>query len=64
MWNLYSHLSTEHHLRYVGREHLTSFLKGAGLDLTNALLFWKYAFAPKNSEADFEKKYAYNIKHK
>lgn len=38
------------------------FLKGIGLSLEEALIFWRRAFRTKTDE-EFQKSYAYNIRH-
>ncbi|KAL0242903.1 hypothetical protein GEMRC1_005466 [Eukaryota sp. GEM-RC1] len=51
------------HLRHDGRLSLGLSLKGCGFGLEDSLQFWRAAMSKKFSSADFEKKYAYNIKH-
>lgn len=63
MSHLYHRLKASHHLKYGGRMQLGLFLKGIGLNLQDALAFWKAEFAPKCDGDQFEKKYAYNIRH-
>jgi len=57
------HLEREGHLKHGGRMALGLFLKEAGLEMEEALEFWKRGFSKKISSADFEKNYAYNIRH-
>jgi DNA primase large subunit len=63
MQQLYSALTTDHHLRHAGRMQLSLFLKRAGLTLEESLTFWKQSFAPHTGGEKFEKEYAYNIRH-
>ena len=39
------------------------FLKGIGLSLDDALLFWQGAFSKKVTQETFTKQYRYNIRH-
>jgi DNA primase large subunit len=61
MVQLYKQLQAKHHLKHSGRLQLGLFLKGAGLPLDEALIFWKGMF--EGSGKNFEKEYLYNIKH-
>ena len=63
MQNIYHELQANHHLKYWGRQHFGIFLKSLGLNITESLVFWKDAFAPKIDESKFNKEYAYNVKH-
>uniref|UniRef100_A0A7S3UDP7 DNA primase large subunit n=1 Tax=Picocystis salinarum TaxID=88271 RepID=A0A7S3UDP7_9CHLO len=63
MSHLYHRLKANHHLKHGGRMQLGLFLKGIGLNLQDALAFWKAEFAPKYDAEQFEKKFAYNIRH-
>lgn len=63
MSNLHRELKRQHHLKHSGRLQFGLFLKGAGLSLEEALRFWKREFGKKMSGEDFDKKYAYNIRH-
>ena len=63
MSSSYSHLKRDHHLKHGGRTQLGLFLKGIGLSLHDALLFWKAAMARKTPADRFDKEYAYNIRH-
>eukprot|EP00026_Physarum_polycephalum_P007912 Phypoly_transcript_07983.p1 GENE.Phypoly_transcript_07983~~Phypoly_transcript_07983.p1 ORF type:complete len:500 (+),score=82.21 Phypoly_transcript_07983:190-1500(+) len=56
-------LRTTHHLKHTARMQYGLFLKGIGLNLENALLFWKSEFSRGVGPDVFEKTYAYNIRH-
>ena len=59
----YTQLKKTHHLKHGGRTQLGLFLKGIGLSLQDALLFWKHSMARKTPADKFDKEYAYNIRH-
>jgi len=63
MSNLHISLREQHHLKYEGRQQYGLFLKGIGLNLEDALSFWKHEFTKSMTGDDFDKKYAYNIRH-
>jgi DNA primase large subunit len=63
MRNLYGHLKEAHHLRHAGRMQLGLFLKGIGLRLEDAMVFWRAEFCKKIAADAFEKQYAYAIRH-
>ncbi len=63
MSNLQDTLKGSSHLKHWGRQQYGLFLKGIGLSLEEALVFWQRAFTRKMSVDDFLKKYAYNIRH-
>lgn len=63
MRTMYRALKDDHHLKHGGRLALGLFLKGIGLSLDDALAFWRREFSKKPGAADFDKNYAYNIKH-
>ena len=52
------------HLKNVGRNQLTPFLRSAGLSLEDSLTWWKKEFSkdPSMDSDKFEKNYTYNIK--
>ncbi|CAJ1963468.1 unnamed protein product [Cylindrotheca closterium] len=54
-------LQTERHLKHWGRLQYGLFLKGAGLSLEDALIYFERMFTAKTK--DFSKEYAYNIRH-
>ena len=63
--NLFKAVKVEHHLRHEGRRQLQLYLKGIGLPLEEALVFFKTEFTKKpgcNNEK-FEKDYAYGVRH-
>ncbi|KAI9024136.1 DNA primase large subunit Spp2 [Hyaloraphidium curvatum] len=62
MKHLATSLKTEGHLKHNGRMQLGLFLKGIGLSLEEALIFWRRSFRTKTDE-EFQKSYAYNIRH-
>ncbi|KAG2443115.1 hypothetical protein HYH02_009528 [Chlamydomonas schloesseri] len=63
MGHLVTQLAAERHLRHGGRQQLGLFLKGIGLPMEEALLFWRSMFAPRCTGEAFDKQYAYNIRH-
>ncbi|ESO06820.1 hypothetical protein HELRODRAFT_76894 [Helobdella robusta] len=63
MQELHRSLKDQHHLKYFGRLQYGLFLKGIGLDLEEALNFWRKEFL-KSMDADkFYKQYAYGIRY-
>jgi DNA primase large subunit len=52
-------LQQNKHLKHWGRLQYGLFLKGAGLSLEDALLYFERMFAAK----DFQKEYSYNVRH-
>ncbi|XP_065201919.1 DNA primase large subunit-like [Planococcus citri] len=63
MKQLHAALKTHHHLRHFGRQQFSLFLKGVGLSLEDALIFWRSEFTKKMDSDQFDKKYAYNFRH-
>ncbi len=63
MRSLHKALKVNHHLKFAGRQQFGLFLKGTGLPLDDAIAYWRQAFCTKMSVDDFNKKYAYNIRH-
>lgn len=65
MRQLHKALKTKHHLTHGGRRQYQLYLKGIGLPLDQALVFWKTEFTknPECSAEKFEKDYSYNIRH-
>ncbi|XP_012154352.1 DNA primase large subunit [Megachile rotundata] len=60
---LHEALKTNHHLTNGGRVQYCLFLKGIGLNLGDALKFWKDEFTKKINEVTFNKEYKYHIRH-
>lgn len=54
-------LQRDHHLKYWGRLQYGLFLKGAGLSLEDALVYFERMFSGNGK--DFGKEYAYNVRH-
>ncbi|XP_051116611.1 probable DNA primase large subunit [Andrographis paniculata] len=63
MRHLFEKLREDHHLKHGGRMQLGLFLKGVGLNLDDALAFWKAEFSRKVGAEKFDKEYAYSIRH-
>jgi DNA primase large subunit len=63
MRNLHDRLRKDHHLKHMGRMQYGLFLKGIGLDLKDALTFWRQEFAKVMAADKFDKSYSYNIRH-
>ncbi|XP_067120571.1 DNA primase large subunit-like [Centruroides vittatus] len=63
MKNLHKNLRQNHHLRHGGRMQYGLFLKAIGLNLENALSFWRKEFTKIMDSDRFDKNYAYNIRH-
>ena len=61
--NLFDAVKREHHLRHEGRRQLQLYMKGIGLSLEEAMLFWKTEFCKKIPAEKFEKEYAYAVRH-
>ncbi|KAF8936249.1 hypothetical protein BGZ58_004419 [Dissophora ornata] len=62
MEHLHNELRQEKHIRHFGRMQYGLFLKGIGLSLEQALIFWQMAFEKLTPE-QFNKQYAYNVRH-
>ncbi|BFZ64447.1 DNA primase subunit pri2 [Saitoella coloradoensis] len=63
MRNLHTALRKNKHLKYGGREQYSLFLKGIGLSIEEALIFWRSSFSLVTDDK-FNKDYRYNIRHK
>lgn len=63
MSHMYDRLMDERHLRHKGRQQFGLFLKGIGMPLDQALKFWKAAFSPRTPADQFDKNYAYGVRH-
>lgn len=62
MRNLHESLRRDAHLKHMGRLEYGLFLKGIGLPLEEALVFWRKAFN-KMTDDQFQKGYAYNVRY-
>ncbi|KJZ77733.1 Putative DNA primase large subunit [Hirsutella minnesotensis 3608] len=62
MSSLHRTLRRDGHLKHFGRLQYTLFLKGAGLQLDEALVFWRSGFH-KMTDDTFNKEYKYNVRH-
>jgi len=62
MRNLHSSLRREKHLKYFSRLQYGLFLKGIGLSVEEALVFWRTAFSTITDDK-FNKEYRYNVRH-
>ncbi|KAK6361206.1 hypothetical protein TWF730_004949 [Orbilia blumenaviensis] len=62
MKNLHTAVRRDKHLRHFGRLQYGLFLKGIGLSIDEALVFWRQAFS-KFTDEQFNKEYRYNIRH-
>ncbi|RUS16956.1 DNA primase large subunit [Endogone sp. FLAS-F59071] len=62
MRHLHTQLREDKHLRHGGRMQYGLFLKGIGLTMDEALVFWRKAFSKITDDA-FAKSYAYNVRH-
>lgn len=56
-------LNKDHKLKYDARRQYGLFLKAAGLPMEESLLFFQNAFTKLITSDDFNKNYAYNIRH-
>ncbi|KAH7107551.1 DNA primase, large subunit [Auriculariales sp. MPI-PUGE-AT-0066] len=64
MRNLHDNLRSEKHLKHSGRLQYGLFLKGLGLSLDEAIVFWRKSYrGGKVRDDEFEKSYKYNIRH-
>ncbi|GAB9467772.1 DNA primase [Globisporangium polare] len=63
MRSLHKALKVNHHMKFTGRQQYGLFLKAIGLQLDDAIAYWRQEFCKKMSVDDFNKKYAYNIRH-
>ncbi|CAG8657314.1 9260_t:CDS:10, partial [Paraglomus brasilianum] len=62
MRHLHRKLRDDKHLKHYGRMQYNLFLKGIGLPLEEALVFWRKSFS-KYTDEQFQKNYAYNVRH-
>lgn len=63
MLKLQKKLKQDSHLKHGGRMQYGLFLKSIGLPLEQALVYWRRAFSKKYTDEQFQKNYAYNIRH-
>lgn len=63
MRTLHNAFRTNHHLKHTGRMQYGLFLKGIGVPLEEAIKFWKSEMCKKINVDQFNKRYAYNIRH-
>ncbi|XP_025073292.1 DNA primase large subunit-like isoform X3 [Pogonomyrmex barbatus] len=59
---LHKALRKNHHLTHGGRIQYCLFLKGIGLSLSDAIIFWKNEFIKVMDEIRFNKEHSYNIR--
>jgi DNA primase large subunit len=62
MKNLNDSLKHDKHLKHFGRLQYGLFLKGIGLSVEQALVFWRTAFS-NITDDKFQKEYAYNVRY-
>ncbi|KAI9331903.1 eukaryotic and archaeal DNA primase, large subunit-domain-containing protein [Pilaira anomala] len=62
MRNLNDALKHDKHLKHEGRLQFGLFIKGMGLSVEEALVFWRKAFS-NISDDKFQKQYAYNVRY-
>lgn len=62
MRHLHSSLRRDKHLKYFGRLQYNLFIKGIGLSVEEALVFWRTSFSLISDET-FQKEYRYNVRH-
>lgn len=62
MFHLHKTLRHNKHLKHFGRLQYTLFLKGIGLSVEEALIFWRTSFST-TPEDKFNKEYRYNVRH-
>lgn len=63
MQHSHASLRSENHLKHGARMQLGLFLKGIGLDLNDALSYWRTCMSRRTPPEKFNKEYAYNIRH-
>ena len=61
--HLQNNLKKDHKLKHWGRLQYGLFLKGAGMELEQAQLFWENMFTKIMTKDEFVKKYAYSLRH-
>jgi DNA primase large subunit len=60
---LHGQLRKEKHLKHSGRMQYGLFLKGLGLTMEEALIFWRQSFSNMTDDKFQKGGYAYNIRH-
>jgi len=63
MQEMHNRLLTDHKLMHDGRMQFGLFLKGIGFSLEDSLQIWQREFTKRISVDEFNKSYAYNIRH-
>jgi len=64
MRSAYGVLKDKHHLKHNARLQFGLFLKGVGVNMEDALAFWRSEFAKGGKTAEeFEKEHSYNFRH-
>jgi DNA primase large subunit len=63
MKHLHTGLKREHKLKHWGRLQYGLFLKGAGLELDDAVQFWESHFSKIMPHDAFQKNYSYSFRH-
>lgn len=63
MKQLHETIRQQHHLKHFARLQFGLFLKGIGLSLEEAIMFWRQEFTKSMDVDKFDKQYAYNIRH-
>jgi len=63
MKNLQDNLKRDHKLKHWGRLQYGLFLKGAGMEMDDAIAFWEGHFTRLLSRENFNKQYAYSFRH-
>ena len=63
MKHLHGGLRREHKLKHWGRLQYGLFLKGAGLELDDAIQFWESHFRKVMDHDNFQKNYSYSFRH-
>ncbi|KAI5476874.1 hypothetical protein MNV49_007110 [Pseudohyphozyma bogoriensis] len=62
MRSLQDTLRVSKHLKHEGRQQYNLFLKGIGLSVEEAIVFWRKSFSAMTDDK-FNKEYKYNIRH-
>lgn len=63
MRTLHTGLQKDHKLKHWGRLQYGLYLKGVGLSMEDALVFWETAFSKLVTTDQFQKQYAYSFRH-